>query len=77
MLFGILVLFKKSEIGGLNALFCLVMNIGVFCSALVFGPIGEHFGYHMPLIISGFSSLLAVPLVMYFKKTIKSINNSC
>jgi len=76
MLYGIAVLFKSEEIGGLNALFGLFMKLGSFLAALSFGPIGEHFGYHIPILTSGIIILLVIPLVFYFKKTIANLNNS-
>jgi len=73
-MYGMSVLFKRKEIGGEAALFGLVMVIAAFAGSLVFGPMGEFYGYHIPLIVSGIASLLAIPVLLRFKKIIGSVN---
>ncbi len=67
MMFGMTKLFHVSKIGGLSALFSLITMIAAFIGALIFGPIGENFGYHVPLIATGIISLIAIPFVQYKK----------
>jgi len=74
LVFGISKLFKRSHVGGLNGLFTLVITIAVVLGSLIFGPIGETFGYHIPLIVSGIIMLTALPLVVIQK--FKKISNS-
>jgi len=73
-LYGVSCLFKKKEIGGENALFGLVTIISAFLSSLIFGPMGETYGYHIPIIISGFAALLAIPVLYRFKRLLANVN---
>ncbi len=55
-------LFHVDRIGGNSSLISLTTTLGTFAGALMFGPIGTKFGYHLPLIISGAISLALLPL---------------
>jgi MFS family permease len=45
--------FSKSRIGGDSEIFFVVMTLGNFLGALVYGPIGFAYGYSWSLIIAG------------------------
>lgn len=45
--------FKKNRLGGDLGLILVVTIISRFIGSLVFSPVGESFGYHVPHIISG------------------------
>lgn len=66
MYYGISQLFDLKRIGGNAGVFQLTTNLGGTLGAFIFGPIGANFGYHLPLIISGTSTLLAFILALQF-----------
>ena len=55
-------LFKVERIGGSASLILLTTTLGTFAGSLIFGPLGSHFGYQWPLILSGTISLALLPL---------------
>ncbi|MBI4643621.1 MAG: MFS transporter [Deltaproteobacteria bacterium] len=55
-------LFHVDRIGGNSSLISLITTLGVFAGSLMFGPLGAHYGYAWPLIISGAISLALLPL---------------
>jgi len=55
-------LFHVDRIGGNSSLISLVTTLGTFAGSLIFGPLGAHYGYAWPLIISGGISLALLPL---------------
>jgi len=55
-------LFHVERIGGNAGLISLTTTLGTLTGSLVFGPLGAAFGYQMPLIISGLTSLALIPL---------------
>ena len=60
---GIARLFIPSRVGGHNSALSLVMMTGMFAGSLVFSPLGERFGYEIPLIITGaLVGVLAFPI---------------
>lgn len=64
--FGINQLFDMKRIGGNAAIFTFTMNIAATFGALIFAPMGTNFGYHLPLIVSGITSLAAFMLALLF-----------
>jgi predicted MFS family arabinose efflux permease len=58
---GIARLFDVGRIGGHSAGVNLVMMIGTFIGSVIFGPMGERFGYEIPLVVTG-----AVVVVLAF-----------
>jgi MFS family permease len=56
-------LFHVDRVGGNSALILLTCTLGVFTGSLIYGPLGAHFGYSWPLIISGTISLALIPMV--------------
>ncbi|MFC1615636.1 MFS transporter [Patescibacteria group bacterium] len=65
--YGISKMFDLERIGGNSGIFKFIIAIGTVIGALIFGPMGEAYGYHLPLIVSGsiqlFSALLALPFI--------------
>ncbi len=56
-------LFHVDRVGGNSGLISLTCTMGTFSGSLLYGPLGAHFGYHLPLIITGGVSLALIPLV--------------
>jgi MFS family permease len=55
-------LFQMERIGGNAGLISLATTLGVLTGSLIYGPLGAAWGYEMPLIISGLTSLALIPL---------------
>jgi MFS family permease len=55
-------LFHLERIGGHAGLISLATTLGVLTGSLIYGPLGAAWGYQMPLIISGLTSLALIPL---------------
>ena len=55
-------LFHVERIGGNAGLISLATTLGVLTGSLIYGPLGASLGYQMPLIISGLTSLVLIPL---------------
>jgi MFS family permease len=55
-------LFHVDRIGGNAGLISLATTLGVLTGSLIYGPMGASWGYAMPLIISGITSLALIPL---------------
>jgi MFS family permease len=55
-------LFHVDRIGGNAGLISLATTLGVLIGSLIYGPLGASYGYQMPFIISGLSSLALIPL---------------
>jgi MFS family permease len=55
-------LFHVDRIGGNAGLISLATTLGVLAGSLIYGPLGATYGYQMPLIISGLTSLILIPL---------------
>lgn len=59
-------LFGIERIGGNSSIMFMVTLLGHVVGSLIFGPIGYHFGYHIPLIISGVTTILSAFLLIAF-----------
>jgi len=55
-------LFHVDRIGGNSSLISLITTLGTLAGSLIFGPLGAHYGYAWPLIISGAISLALLPV---------------
>ncbi|MFH1533385.1 MAG: MFS transporter [Nitrospirota bacterium] len=64
--YGITNLFDLKRIGGNASIFTFTATIGSATGAIIFGPMGESLGYHVPLIVSGSTTLLALALSIQF-----------
>ncbi|MBI2634094.1 MFS transporter [Candidatus Peregrinibacteria bacterium] len=59
-------LFTADRIGGNNSIGIFINALGATISSIIFGQIAANYGYHIPLIISGSTTLLAFLLVISF-----------
>lgn len=66
--YGVSKIFSMERIGGNTGMINFVSAIGGAVSSAFFGPIGEKFGYDIPIAVSGGTSLLAVIVVISFIK---------
>ncbi len=66
LFYGITKLFDLKRVGGNAGIFTFISTIGATIGALIFGPMGESYGYHVPLIVSGITTLLAFIMAMKF-----------
>jgi len=64
MYLGIAKFFKVERIGGSTGALSFVLSLGAITGALIFGPLGEKFGYNWPLIISGAGELVILLIVI-------------
>jgi MFS family permease len=55
-------LFHVDRIGGNAGLISLATTLGVLSGSLLYGPLGASFGYQLPFILSGLTSLALIPL---------------
>jgi MFS family permease len=55
-------LFHVDRIGGNAGLISLATTLGVLAGSLLYGPMGASWGYAIPLILSGLTSLALIPL---------------
>jgi len=69
--YGITKLFDLERIGGNSGVVTFVIIIGAATSNLIFGPIGAKFGYNVPFLIGGSTSILAFILALKFRHIIK------
>ena len=68
--YGISTMFDVKRIGGNSSIFTLTTIIGATIGSLIFGPIGEKFGYDTPLIITGIVIFIAFILAILFNRLI-------
>ncbi len=64
---GIAKLFRVERIGGNSGLITLSIMLGSFTGSLIFGPLGAHYGYGVPLFVSGVITLGLIPMVFLSK----------
>jgi MFS family permease len=61
MCLGINRLFKLERLGGNAGFITMMTMLGYVVGSLIYGPVGEHLGYRVPLWVSGTISLALVP----------------
>ncbi len=66
--YGTSKIFDMDRIGGNTGMINFVSAIGGAVSSAFFGPIGENFGYDIPIAVSGGTTLLATIIVISFIK---------
>ncbi|MFA5947865.1 MAG: MFS transporter [Candidatus Gracilibacteria bacterium] len=66
LLFGISQLFDEKKYGGLTGIFTFSMVISATFGAFIFGYIGGNFGYNVPIIIGGLTTLIAFIITCKF-----------
>jgi len=69
--YGIAKLFDLKRIGGNAGIVTFVIIIGASLSNLIFGIIGQKYGYNIPFIIGGITTLLAFLLAINFRHLVK------
>ncbi len=68
--YGIVKIFNIERIGGNSSIISLTSILGISVGSFIFGPLGEHYGYYLPLLITGGTSVLAFLLLFYFNKKV-------
>ena len=71
MFFWISKLFGKERIGGNSSFMFTLTLIGHVVGSLIYGPIGDYMGYHMPLIFSGITNIMCAILLVIFVRMYK------
>ena len=66
--------FPSERIGGTSGVILTATIAGRFLGSLIFGPIGDIFGYHYPFIISGILTLLCIIIAYKYVNIMKSKN---
>jgi MFS family permease len=61
---GVARLFAIDRLGGNSGFINLAAMSGYVCGALIYGPLGEHYGYQLPFWLSGALTLLLIPLLL-------------
>lgn len=64
MFFWVSKLFRKERIGGNSSFMFALTLVGQVVGALIYGPLGYHMGYHVPLIISGIMNIICAFLLV-------------
>jgi len=60
--------FNPKRIGGTSGVILTVMIIGKLLGSMVYGPMGDYFGYEWPFIVSGILTILTIFIALkYFK----------
>ena len=59
LFFGVSKIFNLKRMGGNMGIIHFTSYLGTAIGALLFGPIGAQYGYHIPLIASGCTTLIA------------------
>lgn len=65
---GLKKFFNVERIGAQSGLVSLSMITGSFLGSLIYGPLGDNFGYQWPLIISGLISVLLIVFIQIFRE---------
>jgi len=68
--YGISKLFDLERIGGNAGIFKFISTIGSALGAILLGPLGEIYGYNIPIVISGGTTILAFLLSIKFSHLI-------
>jgi len=69
--YGISTMFDTKRIGGNNSIFLLFITLGGTLGALIFGPMGEKYGYDVPFTVTGYVLFTALLIAIIFHKKIK------
>jgi MFS family permease len=67
---GMAKLFHLDRMGGNSGLVFLIFSIGSVVGSVIYGPLGQDYGYAMPLIISGMITFLITPIVYLLPKSV-------
>lgn len=75
LIYGISKLFHAERVGGNASIITFTTIIGGAVSSMIFGPIGERYGYGMPLIVTGVLLFISLLLAISFNKMIFTNNH--
>ncbi|MCX6818183.1 MAG: MFS transporter [Candidatus Aenigmarchaeota archaeon] len=64
-------LFGVKRVGGGSGIMFTLALLGQIAGSLVFGPIGQLMGYHVPMIVSGITTIISAFLLLAFVKIFK------
>jgi MFS family permease len=67
---GMAKLFHLDRIGGNSGLVFLVFSMSSVVGSLIYGPLGQEYGYAVPLIVSGIMTFLLTPIVYLLPKSV-------
>lgn len=68
--YGVSKLFNLERVGGNASIITFTTIIGGATSSMLFGPMGDKFGYNIPLIVTGAVLLTALLIAVIFNKMI-------
>jgi predicted MFS family arabinose efflux permease len=63
--------FKAGRLGGDSGIFFVIMTLGEFTGSIIYGPIGFAYGYSMPLVISGITTMICAGMFYVFKRRLE------
>lgn len=63
--------FRQSRLGGDSGIFYVIMTLRQFTGAMVYGPTGFAYGYSVPLVISGMTTLICAGLFFILKRRLE------
>jgi len=63
---GITRLFRKDRYGGHQGVVTFALVLGGFVSSLIFGPMGDSYGYAWPLFISGILTMIVLFIALIY-----------
>ncbi len=66
--YGIVRIFKIERIGGNASFITFTQILGSSVAAFIFGPVGEYFGYNVPLFITGITTFCSFLLLYHLEK---------
>jgi len=73
---GLARLFKLERMGGNAGMVSMLLMVGMILGALVYGPLGESFGYGVPMVVSGVVVLLlAAPVFLVTERKSQAPRN--
>jgi len=72
LIYGVSQLFHLERVGGNASVITFTTIVGGAVSSMIFGPMGEKYGYGAPLVITGIILFLSLLLVVSFNKMIFS-----
>ena len=62
--------FPKERLGGNTGFVIGITILGSIVGSMIFGPMGENYGYNWPLFVSGIINLATLILIRIFEKEI-------
>ncbi len=63
--------FRTTRLGGDSGIFFVIMTLGEFTGSIIYGPIGFAYGYSMPLILSGITTIICAGLFCILKRRLE------